>query len=233
MGKGAAMENQGGAIELDAVQARLLGVLMEKKRATQNGYPLLLNGFTGAPMTPSIQTVCLQTIALATVLWLTAAPAYVQGASIEWETLNQEVTDLYRAGQYDRAVVVAKKALEVAEKDVGPNHPDVALSLNNLAWLYRTQGHYAQAEPLYRRSLAILERALGPDHPAVALSLNNLAGLYDTQGQYAQAEPLYRRSLAIRERALGPDHPDVAQGLNNLALLYKTQGHYAQAEPLY
>ena len=182
------MENQGGAIELDAVQARLLGVLMEKKRATQNGYPLLLNGFTGAPMTPSIQTVCLQTIALATVLWLTAAPAYAQGAGIEWETLNQEVTDLYRAGQYDRAVVVAKKALEVAEKDVGPNHPDVALSLNNLALLYATQGQYAQAEPLYRRSLAILERALGPDHPDVAQGLKNLAWLYATQGQYAQAE---------------------------------------------
>ena len=192
------MENQGGAIELDAVQARLLGVLMEKKRATQNGYPLLLNGFTGAPMTPSIQTVCLQTIALATVLWLTAAPAYVQGASIKWETLNQEVTDLYRAGQYDRAVVVAKKALEVAEKDVGPNHPDVALSLNNLALLYATQGQYAQAEPLYRRSLAISERALGPDHPDVATSLENLAALYRATQRIAEAEKLEERAARIR-----------------------------------
>ena len=192
------MENQGGAIELDAVQARLLGVLMEKKRATQNGYPLLLNGFTGAPMTPSIQTVCIQTIALATVLWLTAAPAYAQGAGIEWETLNQEATDLYRAGQYDRAVVVAKKALEVAEKDVGPNHPDVAQSLNNLAALYRAQGQYAQAEPLYRRSLAIWERALGPDHPDVATSLENLAALYRATQRIAEAEKLEERAARIR-----------------------------------
>ena len=40
-----------------------------------------------------------------------------QGAGIEWEILNQEVKSLYQQGQYDRAVVVAKKALEVAEKN--------------------------------------------------------------------------------------------------------------------
>ena len=52
------------------------------------------------------------------------AIAHAQGAGIEWETLNKEVMDLYRAGKYDRAVVVAKKALQVAEENVGPDHSD-------------------------------------------------------------------------------------------------------------
>ena len=47
--------------------------------------------------------------------------AHAQG--IEWETLNDEVMSLYSQGCYDRAVVVAKKALQVAEQAVGPNHP--------------------------------------------------------------------------------------------------------------
>ena len=94
-----------------------------------------------------------------------------------------------------------------AEFNVGPYHPSVATSLNNLALLYYAQGHYARAEPLYKRSLKINEKALGPDHPNVALSLNNLALLYDDQGYYAQAEPLYKRALKIDEKALGPDHP--------------------------
>jgi hypothetical protein len=51
----------------------------------------------------------------------TGAVAHAQG--IEWETLNNEVESLYRQGLYDRAVVVAKKALQVAEQAVGPNHP--------------------------------------------------------------------------------------------------------------
>lgn len=39
-----AMETENRPIELNAVQARVLGVLMEKERTTPNGYPLSLNG---------------------------------------------------------------------------------------------------------------------------------------------------------------------------------------------
>ncbi len=163
--------------------------------------------------TPTITTSFL-------ILLLAAPPVFAQDAGIEWQTLSKEVMKLHRTGEYDRAVVVAKKALGIAEKNVGSNHPDVATSLNNLAELYRTQGQYEQAEPLYKRALAIDEKALGSDHPNVAIDLNNLALLYYTQGQYEQTEPLYERALAIWEKALGPDHPDVATSLNNLALLY-------------
>ena len=58
-----------------------------------------------------------------------------------------------------------QRALAIEEKALGPEHPDVATSLNNLAELYRDQGKYGEAEPLYQRALAIDEKALGPDHP--------------------------------------------------------------------
>ena len=73
-----------------------------------------------------------------------------------------------RNKEYDHAIPIAKKALRVAEKNAGANHPDVAWSLSNLALLYHYRGRYAEAEPLYKRSLAIREKALGPDHPNVA-----------------------------------------------------------------
>src|SRR5436309_11575 len=121
----------------------------------------------------------------------TLAAQDAQRAGSEWDALIQKATDLFRAGKYDRAVAVAQKALEVAEQKVGPNHPDVATSLNNLAAFYDTQGAYAKAEPLYQRSLAIWEKARGTDHPDVAASLNNLAGLNKTGGASAKAEPLF------------------------------------------
>ena len=141
----------------------------------------------------------LLTIGMAALLLLPATSAFAEGAGIEWDILSQEAVSLYQNGQYDRAATVAKKALEVAEKGVGPDHPDVATSLNNLALPYASRGQYEQAEPLYLRSLAIWEKTLGPDDPSVAASLNNLAMLYVSQGQYDKAEPLYQRSLAIRE----------------------------------
>ena len=51
-----------------------------------------------------------------------------------------------------------KRSLAIVEKALGPDHPDVAASLNNLAVLYQHQGRYADAEPLYKRSLAIARK---------------------------------------------------------------------------
>jgi CHAT domain-containing protein/Tfp pilus assembly protein PilF len=125
-----------------------------------------------------------------------------------------------------------QRSLSIREKTLGRDHPDVAQSLNNLAFLYRDQGRLTDAEPLLQRSSAIFEKALGRDHADVATSLNNLGFLYRDQGRYADAKLLLQRSLAIREKALGPDHPDFAQSLNNLGFLYGDQGRYADAEPL-
>jgi len=66
---------------------------------------------------------------------------------MEWKTLNQAASTLYRQGKYEQAVATEKKALEVAERDHGPEHPLVGTSLNNLAEYYRAQGRYAAAEP--------------------------------------------------------------------------------------
>ncbi len=111
----------------------------------------------------------------------------------------------------------ARESVRRVEAVFGPDHPDVATLLNNLALILDTQGLYSEARPLYERSLKISEKALGPDHPDVATSLSNFAGFFDSQGLYSEARPLYERSLKIWEKTLGPDHPDVASLLNNLA----------------
>jgi tetratricopeptide (TPR) repeat protein len=116
----------------------------------------------------------------------------------EWENLSKEVGELYRSGQYDLAVIVGTRAVEVAEKNVGPNHPDVAQSLNDLAVLYSTQGQYAQAEPLYKRALAIREQALGPNDPLVAQSLKDLAALFRATKRSKEAGTLEQRAARIR-----------------------------------
>ncbi|OUC13170.1 MAG: hypothetical protein B0A82_18675 [Alkalinema sp. CACIAM 70d] len=134
---------------------------------------------------------------------------------------------------YEQALPWLEQCLHIAETRLGSDHPDIATSLNNLAYLYQLQGRYSEAEPLYVRSLQIREDQLGTDHPSTAQSLNNLAELYRAMGRYSEAEPLYVRSLQIREAQLGADHPDVATSLTNLAELYRLQGRYAEAEPLY
>lgn len=153
---------------------------------------------------------------------------------------NESVRVLNQAGcycsdraQYAEAESLLMQALAIREKTLGPEHADVATSLNNLAFLYYEQGNYTKAEPMYVRALSINEKVEGPDHTIVALSLNNLARLYDEQGRYEEAEPMYMRSLTIYENTHGPAHPDVAMSINNLALLYVNQKRYEEAEQLH
>ena len=108
---------------------------------------------------------------------------------------------------YAQARPFFERALAIVEKACGPEHPHIAMSLNNLALLLRDQGDLAGARPLFERALAIWEKACGPEHPETATSLNNLACLLQAQGNLAGARPLFERALAIRERALGPEHP--------------------------
>ena len=139
---------------------------------------------------------------------------------------------LWGKGRYAEAEPLFKRALQIREQTLGPDHPHVASSLNDLAISYLSRGQYAQAEPLFKRALEIWEQTLGPDHHHVASGLKNLAGLYLIEGNYAKAESLHKRALGIREKALGSDHPDLAWSLDNLAAIYQEMGRGDEAKKL-
>ena len=149
------------------------------------------------------------------------------------QLLNDAGYYLYKRAQYEELERLLQRALAIRENVLGADHPDTAISLNDLAELYDDLGKYEKAELLYQRALAIRERVLVAEDIAIAQSLNNLALLYKNQGKYEQAEPLYKRALAINEKAYGPDHHEVATDINNLAMLYNNMGKYEEAEPLY
>ena len=136
-------------------------------------------------------------------------------------------------GAYAAARPLKERALAIYEQVLGPEHPDTATSLNNLALLLEAQGDLAGAQPLFERALAIDEKVLGPEHPDTATPLSNLALLLKAQGDLPRAWPLIERALAIREKVFGPEHPDTATSFDNLASLLQAQGDFAEARPLY
>src|ERR1035441_1796904 len=162
-------------------------------------------------------SVCL----LITLCCVCVAPAQTGSAqnTNNIQALAKQFQTLYQAGSYQQAIPIARQLLKMCEAVLGPEHPDTAMSLNNLAELYRAMGDYAKAEPLYQRASKSYEKAFGPDHPNTAACLNNLGLFYQAVGNYAKAEPLFQRALSIREKALGPEHTDIAASLNNLAAL--------------
>ena len=81
--------------------------------------------------------------------------------------------------------------MESQKAALGPNHPDVARTLNNMSVLASDLGRYEEAEQLARQALAIDERALGPEHPDVASSLTNIAGAVMMQHKPIDVDPVY------------------------------------------
>ena len=88
-----------------------------------------------------------------------------------------------------------QRALAIYEKSYGPEHPTVAIRLNNLALLLKATNRPEEAEPMMRRALAIDEKSYEPENPNVARDLNNLARLLQDTNRPEEAEPLMRRAL--------------------------------------
>jgi tetratricopeptide (TPR) repeat protein len=136
-------------------------------------------------------------------------------------------------GDYAQARPLYERVLRIRENRRGPEHPDTATSLNNLAGLLQDQADLEGAQPLFERALKIREKVLDLHHPDTATSLNNLAVIRRAQGDVEGARPLFERALEIRETVLGPEHPDTATSLNNLADLLQGQADLASARPLF
>jgi CHAT domain-containing protein/tetratricopeptide (TPR) repeat protein len=160
------------------------------------------------------------------------AGAQIRNALQQWQTLMVQAAGAQQAHDYTKAERLLIEALALARKGLGPRHADTLTSLNNLAFLYQSQGRYGEAEPLYREALQVRREMLGPRHQDTLTSINNLAALYDAQGRHDDAEPLLREALQGRREALGPRHPDTLVSINNLAMLYRSLRRYSEAEPL-
>jgi tetratricopeptide (TPR) repeat protein len=173
--------------------------------------------------------------------WDPLRPHFLQvTASADQAGLSGEITPsihrlalfLYSKALYSEAEPLMRRALALDEACFGPDHPNVANQLTNLACLLQDTNRLREAEPLMRRALAINEACFGPEHPNVAICLNNLANLLQATNRLEEAEPLMRRALAINEACFSSNHPNVARNLNNLAQLLHDTNRPEEAEPL-
>jgi CHAT domain-containing protein len=74
--------------------------------------------------------------------------------------LHQQGLEAYQAGRYGEAEAYYGRSLAIREQALPETHPDIATSLNNLAWLYQAQGNSSQSLAFFQRGLAIEEANL-------------------------------------------------------------------------
>jgi len=151
----------------------------------------------------------------------------------EYYNLIKLANTYYNAGEYEKGISISEKAVAVARKQLGENHPVFAVAVNDLGLFYKEMGQYQKADSLLRVGMKIREAVLGKNHPDFGASLNNLGNLYRRMNQYEKAEPLLIEAIRIKKNVLGEYHSSYLRSLGNLAELYSVIGRYEKAEPVY
>ncbi|NPC82526.1 tetratricopeptide repeat protein, partial [Pyxidicoccus fallax] len=131
----------------------------------------------------------------------------------------EEALELYRQAEAN--------ALQV--RQWSPEHPVLAVNLNNIATELLALGRTDEALATFQRSLSLLEAARSKDHPSLAAPLNNLAVLLRREGRLDESRRAFQRALAIFERSKGPDHPSTITALGGLGMVAYDSGQLDEA----
>ena len=124
-------------------------------------------------------------------------PLLLAQSTLGLSQADREFEKLYNKGNYDEAITIGERSLELREKELGREHPEVSQLLVRLAALYRATGEFAKAENAYRRAIGISEKSLGPNHPSVGAALERYACFARRRGREDDAKSLQSRALSI------------------------------------
>jgi tetratricopeptide (TPR) repeat protein len=176
---------------------------------------------------------------LTTTLNDLALVCQLQAKFAKAETTYQRVLDIYEKndrndvygwGNYSKAEPYYNHALALREKQYGPDDPQVAGTLSDLAALYGAQHRYPEQESICKRAVDIYEKQAKPDRKAYTAALTNLAAVYYRKKDWKSDELVTKTALAINEQVLNQDHPELAALYHNLGTVYTIEENYPEAE---
>jgi hypothetical protein len=104
----------------------------------------------------------------------------------ESQAVVQAAEQAAAAGDHAKAETLLREAARVQEASLGPRHPDLANTLNNLGIVCEMTGKPDEAEQYFRRAVSIARTSLHPDHPFVATSQRNLREFCESRGRQVE-----------------------------------------------
>ena len=123
------------------------------------------------------------------------------------ELWNELGSYLNTVAEYSDAKFANEKAQVLFEKVYGPDHPEVAGTLNNLGRALQKLGDPQEAKKNFERALKIYEKVYGPDHINLSRTLTNLGIILCAQGKRREGKRYLDRALLICKNSLCNDHP--------------------------
>ena len=154
----------------------------------------------------------------------TARESERRGSHLTGSLYNQLGYHLQRSADLEGAREYYKRALEIDEETLGPDHATMVIRNNNLGLVLRELGDLDDARVCFKRALEIDEAILGSDHPEVAIIISNLGRVLYQLGDLQSAKEHFTRALRVNEAVHGADHPAIAKAVSSLGLVSRKLG---------
>lgn len=145
-----------------------------------------------------------------------------------WKRAYTEGSLHKTAGRFKEAEQKLQLSADLAERFSQPDDR-LAMSLNNLAGVYRHTDRLDEAATMYKRAIEIIQQTKGEASPAYATMLDNLAQVLDLQGRGDDALTLQEHAMRVYEQTTGTESVDYAQLLSNVGNRYQQRGKTAEA----
>ena len=152
----------------------------------------------------------------------------------DWEKLIDDGVIAYKAGNYDEAIAITKKASEIIASELGKDDPAYSTALSNLGTIYKKKGLLSEAEEMYTKALTVIESAKGNNkltfqekmalEQAYEYSVQDLANLYKQMGRYQEANNLLR-SLNQEEEQAKVENSEAGRLYGELNALMKNKDY--------
>ncbi|MGA2642311.1 MAG: CHAT domain-containing tetratricopeptide repeat protein, partial [Spirochaetia bacterium] len=143
-------------------------------------------------------------------------------------------------GEYDKAVGLYEKSLDIDTSVLGPQSTLAADIYCNIGIIYHDEGKYDQAIEYYKKALDMDEKLRGPNSSDTAIDLNNIGEAYASKRDFAKAIPYYESAGKLWRANLGPANwmvgvnaANIGEACRNLGDFTRAQASYAQALAIY
>ncbi len=147
-----------------------------------------------------------------------------------WVLTNQSGASYFQ-GNFQEAMTREKRSLALKEQSLGSDHPDVALSLDNLSNVLTELGRPEEALKMSEKAMEILAKHGDPDLLSFVPGINQGDALR-ALGRYAEAEKAYSQALSTGQTAYSPANPILAYALQGLGEVKLAQHRANAAVPL-
>ena len=128
---------------------------------------------------------------------------------------------------------LCREILEIQERHLGPEHPEIAATLDRLSGVLQRKLRYEDALAIAERALELRRRVQGEGHPLTADAWSRVAIQHDRLHHTGAALEAARHAHSIYEASLGPEHPQTLEALHRVAIELRLAQRLDEAEPMY